>query len=656
MVKRTALGLVAALALTLGAGVANAGGFQLVTDITGRVPSSIAGQVYGNFVPLHWDSRCIPMVFRVNNTQDPIPNPLGAAFLTVADAKAGIQLAADQWNQVPTSFIQFSLGADYANAGFRKFDTINEITFRSGAGFGGVSTSIPVRLVETATFNDGDDLDGDLDSDVSNTITTCTDIDSDGDLEWPAGVYDGGTIVDMDIVINTKATNGVRFTTTSDLAQLTALIDPRSTDLVAEAIFRLGFAQGLTVSTVPNVNNLTNADDASMYNFRDFDDPLSFLRLRTLEQDDIITSSMLYPEGTAKSGPAALQGGDVAFSSVYGLIEGNVTHGSLNLPVLGADVTAIRHDNAGGAAGDLVNAVYVGNARVSVNTTTLASTNLPAAEGIVNGNYRLAVPFGTYDLNLEAVDFFPQGIASVGAVASLGGTYGLNAFAEEFWNSNKESAKEVFPGDSTPVTVSVGTPLVTGVNFVTNRITSITNSGPPNMSDFDDTPGSCYAVDFPISQLAAADAGRQLPLTTGIIEGVSGDQSQVCVMQQVWLAFGTVSGTTATINLAQPLDTTTNFGIQQFERMPWFFERKNLSKKIFDAFRKGAQTHVFLVAKTPNSPSTPNFSNKSNRPAVDLRSDGFVPSGLSYISTDCVNFTESPLYFWEMDLHFSEKP
>ncbi len=651
MVKRTALGLVAALALTLGAGVAHAGGFQLVTDITGRVPSSIAGQVYGNFVPLHWDARCIPMVFRVNNTQDPVPNPLGAAFLTVADAKTAIQQAADQWNQIPTSFISFQIGADYNNAGLRRFDTINEITFRSGAGFAAISTTVPTRLVETATFNNGDDLDGDTDSDVSNTITVCTDIDADGDLEWPAGVYDGGTVLDMDIVINTKASNGFRFTTTSDVAQLTANIDPRSTDFIKEMVFRFGFAMGLTVSTLPNVNDLNNANDASMYNFFDFDDPLYFLNQRTLEQDDIIAASTLYPEGTAASGPAALQAGDVAFSSVYGKIEGNVTHGNLNLPVLGADVTAMRRDN-----GDLVNAVYVGNARVSVNTTTLASTNLPAAEGIVNGNYSLVVPFGTYDVNLEAVDFFPQGVASVGAVASLGGTYGLNAFAEEFWNSTLESAKEVTPGDRTAVTVSAGTPLVSNVNFITNRITSITNSGPPNMTDFNDTPGSCYAVDFPISQLVAADAGRGLPLTTGIIEGVSADQSQSCVMQQVWLAFGTVSGTTATINLATPLDTKTNFGIQQFERMPWFFERKNLAKKIIDAYRTGAQTHVFLVAKTPNKPSVPNFSDKSNRPAVDLRSDGFVPSGLSYIAADCVNFTESPLYFWEMDLHFSEKP
>ncbi len=651
MVKRTALGLVAALALTLCAGVAHAGGYQLVTDITGRVPSSIAGQVYGNFVPLHLDPRCIPMVFRLNNTQSPVPNPLGAAFLTLTDAKAGIQLAMDQWNQIPTSYVQFQFGADYANAGNRKFDTINEITFRSAAGFTASSATVPTRLVETATFNNGDDLDGDGDSDVSNTITTCTDIDADGDQEWPAGSYDGGTILDMDIVINTKTTNGLRFTTTADLAQLTALIDPRSTDLVAEAIFRLGFAHGLTVSTVPNVNNLTNADDASMYNFRDFDDPLSFLRLRTLEQDDIAASSMLYPEGSAGSGPAALQAGDVAFNSVYGIIEGSVTHGDLNLPVLGGDVSAIRHDN-----GDIVDAVYVGNARVSVNTTTLASTNLPAAEGIVNGNYRLPVPFGTYDINLEAVDFFPQGVASVGAVASLGGTYGLNAFPEEFWNSTLEAAKEIGPGDSTPVTVSAATPLVTGVNFVTNKVTVVTESGGPNMTDFNDVPGSCYAVDFPISQLAAADAGRQLPLTTGVIEGVSGDQSQVCVMQQVWLAFGTVSGTTATINLAAPLDTKTNFAIQQFERQPWFFERKNLAKKIFDAARGAGQSHVFLVAKTPNPPSTPNFSNKSNRPAVDLRSDGFVPAGLSYIATDCVNFTESPTYFWEMDLHFSDKP
>src|SRR6185295_17199040 len=219
MVKRTALGLVAALALTLGAGAAHAGGFTMVTDITGRVFSSLPGLIYANFVPLRMDARCIPMVFRVNNTQDPVPNPLGAAFLSVATAKAGIQEAMDQWNQIPTSYMQFQMGADYANAGVRKFDVINEITFRSGAGFVGVSTNIPTRLLETSLFSNGDDIDGDGDSDVSNTISTCTDIDSDGDLEWPAGTYDGGTILDVDIVINTKASNGYRFATTSDLSQ-----------------------------------------------------------------------------------------------------------------------------------------------------------------------------------------------------------------------------------------------------------------------------------------------------------------------------------------------------------------------------------------------------------------------------------------------------
>src|SRR6185295_9814210 len=148
------------------------------------------------FRPAPHDARCIPMVFRVNNTQDPVPNPLGAAFLSVATAKAGIQEAMDQWNQIPTSYMQFQMGADYANAGVRKFDMINEITFRSGAGFVGVSTNIPTRLLETSLFSNGDDIDGDGDSDVSNTISTCTDIDSDGDLEWPAGTYDGGTILD----------------------------------------------------------------------------------------------------------------------------------------------------------------------------------------------------------------------------------------------------------------------------------------------------------------------------------------------------------------------------------------------------------------------------------------------------------------------------
>ena len=40
------------------------------------------------------------------------------------------------------------------------------------------------------------------------------------------------------------------------------------------------------------------------------------------------------------AGPAALQRGDVAFKSVYGLITGEVRHGVLNQPVAGASVSA----------------------------------------------------------------------------------------------------------------------------------------------------------------------------------------------------------------------------------------------------------------------------------------------------------------------------
>src|SRR6185295_5555484 len=227
MVKRSAIGLILGCLLILSAGSAFAGGYQEVTDIT-NVPTSIPGTVYANYVPLHWDDRCIPVTFRMNNTLDPIPNPLGAAFLSYANAKAAIQSAANSWNAIPTSYIQFNFGPDVANAGNRKFDMINEITFRTGPAFNFFASFFPVRLAATSTLNNGDDLDGDGDSDVSSSITQCTDFDGDGDIEFPAGTYDAGTIIELDIAFNTKSvppapagSMGVRWTVTDDIPTLT---------------------------------------------------------------------------------------------------------------------------------------------------------------------------------------------------------------------------------------------------------------------------------------------------------------------------------------------------------------------------------------------------------------------------------------------------
>lgn len=65
---------------------AMAGGGLETRDTTGNVPSPIAGHILARVIPMKWDSRAIPVKFSMNTTLDPVPNPLGAPVITVAQA------------------------------------------------------------------------------------------------------------------------------------------------------------------------------------------------------------------------------------------------------------------------------------------------------------------------------------------------------------------------------------------------------------------------------------------------------------------------------------------------------------------------------------------------------------------------------------------
>ena len=91
-----------------------------------------------------------------------------------------------------------------ANLGLVGFNMVNELTFRTAAGFGAIASSPSTSLIQDVTLVDGDLLDGDADSDVSSAITVATDVDNDGDIEFPAGFYKAGTILDNDVQFNTE--------------------------------------------------------------------------------------------------------------------------------------------------------------------------------------------------------------------------------------------------------------------------------------------------------------------------------------------------------------------------------------------------------------------------------------------------------------------
>src|SRR5262249_42368471 len=124
-----------------------AGGHLEQIDITNAPPSPIPGQVIAKVIGIKWDTRSIPVKYILNNTLDPIPNPLGAPVLTLAQAQAALQTSFDSWNQIPTSFIEMNITGTTANPGLAGFDFVNELTFRTAANFWAIAVSPPVSFM-----------------------------------------------------------------------------------------------------------------------------------------------------------------------------------------------------------------------------------------------------------------------------------------------------------------------------------------------------------------------------------------------------------------------------------------------------------------------------------------------------------------------------
>jgi hypothetical protein len=235
----------------------------------------------------------------------------------------------------------------------------------------------------------------------------------------------------------------------------------RSVDLHAVAIHEFGHSHGLSHSLV-NQTNSASGDGATMFPFIDTGDPASELQQRSLHMDDIAWSSYLYPEGSASSGLGALQAGDVPFDKVFGLITGEVRHGTFNGPIAGASVMATSKQ------GNATSSGFSGTVNLSLNPANGGLFVLPnVADGVVDGKYVIPAPQGSYAVGVEAVDGNPVAAGSISFTAQVGGIYGLLNFNEEFYNKNKERDQEVRPGQDKNVHVNPGK-RVDGIDIVTN--------------------------------------------------------------------------------------------------------------------------------------------------------------------------------------------
>jgi len=479
----TKISLAALLAASLGAGPVLAGGFLESLDITGNVPSPIPGQINAKLVRIFHDSRCIPVQFQLNRNQDPIPNPLGGPVVSLAAARTTLQKSFDSWNKIPTSYIEEKVGGTINDPGFGGFDMIDELTFNVPPGFGFIAVTPSITLIADTQLHDGDDIDGDGVSDVSSAITTCK-VGPGGHTIFPAGFYKAGTILDVDVQFNTTQ---FRFTVND------ADVDtnPLSVDLQATATHEFGHSFGLS-HVLNNQKSPTDGTSATMFPFIDTNDPASELAQRTLDSDDVAYASFYYPEGSAASGPAALQPGDIPFNLVYGTIKGSVTHGVFNQPVAGASVSAINLLN-----GEEVASAFSGTAQVSFDPATGEIFLVSEAYNILNGNYTMPVPLGLYTVGIEAVDGSPVPSGSVSLTAQLGDIFGLLDFNEEFWSGPSpllESAIEIQPGFGLPVAGIPGF-AQSHIDFVTNDQVNISNFGSRDFIGFTGAaPGTWYAV------------------------------------------------------------------------------------------------------------------------------------------------------------------
>jgi hypothetical protein len=639
-----------------------AGGRLETFKVLGPSPSPpVAGALLAEVIPIVWDDRCTNVNYTINTLVD----PAGAGGpIPFASWAPEMQASLNPWNAIPTSYINMNVtgsaaivGPNAGVPGLRSFNMINELTFQTPVGSGFLASSPSVSFVVDVTLNPGDLIDGDADSDVYDPAlatpagrTDCHDFDGDGDIEFSAGFYKAGTVLENDVEFNNRLAPSIVWELTPTSTALTpafTLVLPRKTDIQAVAVHEFGHSHSLSHSMI---NQISSGDGtgSTMFPFIDIDDRFSEIGSRSLHEDDIAWSSYVYPEGNAASGPGALQAGDIAFTSKYRLISGSLTQGAFG--VLGGSLQARKTNSKA-----ILSEAYSGFARVSTTPTLSGFFAQGNAFNVIDGDYEIPVPKGTYHIEVEALDGDPAAAGNISITAIVGNANGQLTFAEEFRSAGPlEDNLEHIPAQSVPVQVNSGSQ--SGVNVVTNDTNRLRNAGaitnlgtasaftPLGVADV------IYAERFSnAAVLAQLNAGALM--TTGTFRTGVFDASVVGVWKRAGLFLGTVNGDgTAAINLAAPIASRTEFVGQDGDSTPFFIpDPEAVSLQVQNALTADPTLEVFLVLEQKNDYNT---ADDPRPPLLGLQAVA-ASAGRSYLSVAGGPFAPRPTQNWIVELHFT---
>lgn len=576
-------------------------------------------------IGLFWDDRCTQVSFTLNSSI--AVNANAGIDISPEVAAQTIQNGLDRWNDNPSSYIEMNvdnitpLGERTRVGG----DFINEIVFSVPDGFPSVASSVSTPLLRNATFAAGEDFDRDGDPDVYDPevagINICTDIDGDGDIEFPAGDYRAGTIIDNDVQFDGDVVFGLEPSDSPDV------------DLDNLAVHEFGHAHGLSHSMI----NQISADDASgstMYAFTDRTDGEVERATRTLHADDLAASAFLYPEGKATTPSSELQAGDIAFEEAYSLLTGNVTSGD-GTPILNAAVSAFNN------RGERVAQTYTGGS-TAVLFQNSRGIPLAFAESVTANSGRYAVPVlngSLYTAGIEAVDGFPLGPRNVSIAAQIASDTSNTSFPEET-SDFFESANETLDERARPVFAS-SRRSPQPLDFIVNDELQLTNAQSLDFPFNNAVIGATdllYAEMFDREMVLQALANGQV-FTGGTFATFTlfGNRSSISDFSSARLALGTIDQTTGNVSITRTVDADNEFVAQEDELSPYDFARPiSASLDLAFSLLANPDLQVFLVVEANDI--VPNRNNIPNA----LIGESRVGAGTSFLSINGGALAPSP--------------